>query len=248
MRLALGMAATLSLFAQTGSPPQVAIRDNGIWVEQSGVAPLRASENSSCNAIDRVEWIGSNRIAIDCHINPSLSQYFEVDLTDRRTTKDLLGYWFTRSPQGNKVAHVGWIPHFAPPFAKSNYLQIDGKTVYPGVNGAGSEPNAAEQKGSLYVGVHEFLYGLNWSPDGKLVAFAERIYDWQPDSPNSNSGRELNQKHLLVTAGEGQKPLAVEIPAPTGEPRIVWQGSDTVTYSTAGVQQTFRIDHGRLIN
>src|ERR1039458_9646254 len=58
-------------------------------------------------------WAGavtaSNVIAIAavCHINPSLSEYIETDVSTGVTTCDLLGYDFTRSPSGTKVAHVG---------------------------------------------------------------------------------------------------------------------------------------------
>src|SRR5439155_1629124 len=43
--------------------------------------------------------------------------------------RDGNGYQLTHN--GKEVAHVGWIPHFAPPNAQSNYLQVDNTTIYP---------------------------------------------------------------------------------------------------------------------
>src|SRR5256884_252498 len=60
-----------------------------------------------------------------------MSEYVEIDLSTGQTVRDLVGYNFTVSPNGKEVAHVGWIPHFAPPYAKSEYLQIDHTTIYP---------------------------------------------------------------------------------------------------------------------
>lgn len=60
-----------------------------------------------------------------------MSEYIETDITTQKVTRDLLGYQFTRSPDGSSVAHVGWIIHFAQPYAQSNYLQIDHTLIYP---------------------------------------------------------------------------------------------------------------------
>lgn len=88
-------------------------------------------DQSPCSSILAIEWVSAGSIAAECHINPSLGQYLEVDLATGRNLRDLLGYGFTRSPDGRKVAHVGWIVHFAPRYAQSEYLQVDGVTVYP---------------------------------------------------------------------------------------------------------------------
>jgi hypothetical protein len=90
-----------------------------------------------CGSILSIAWAGDNAIAAVCHINPSLSEYIETDVSTGVTTRDLLGYDFTRSPSGTKVAHVGLIVDFATPDAQSNYLQIDHTTVYPLPSGSG---------------------------------------------------------------------------------------------------------------
>ena len=241
------MVAPAMLLAQAPAPlPRVIVRDDGMWVEPGDRRPVRVSENNFCNSVQQVEWIESGRLAVECHINPSLEEYFEVDVVGGRTTKDLLGYWFERSPDRQKVAHVGWIPHFAPAYAKSNSLQIDGKTVYPAGDGASRDASLAERRGAVYVGIHDFHSGLSWSPDGTRVALLERVFDWQPDGPDSNAGTELNGREFLVVAGEAGAAMRMEIAKPAGEAQIVWTSGDTLVYSWAGVQRTVRIDQGRL--
>jgi hypothetical protein len=86
--------------------------------------PRGEAQGGACGSIFYIWWTEPGMIAADCHINPSLSEYVETDLLTGKTTRDLLGYWFKPSADGRRVAHVGWIPHFAPPFAHSNYLQL----------------------------------------------------------------------------------------------------------------------------
>src|ERR1017187_6432798 len=49
-----------------------------------------------CGSILSIAWAGDNAIAAVCHINPSLSEYIETDVSTGVTTCDLLGYDFTR--------------------------------------------------------------------------------------------------------------------------------------------------------
>jgi hypothetical protein len=109
-------------------------------------------------------WTSESTIATECHINPSLGQYIETDIATGRNTRDLLGYDFTRSPDGKLVAHVGWIVHFAPPYAQSNYLQVERLTIYPLPEGMRpveqvglTEPSTVVRKeGQTYRGIHDF--------------------------------------------------------------------------------------------
>src|SRR5262249_17635966 len=55
-------------------------------------------ENGPCASILSMAWTTANSIAAECHINPSLNQYVEIELASGRTIRDLLGYDFTRSP------------------------------------------------------------------------------------------------------------------------------------------------------
>ena len=96
-----------------------------------------------CSSILSIAWVGDNVVSAVCHGNPSMSEYVEIDLSTGQTVRDLVGYNFTVSPSGKEVAHVGWIPHFAPPYAQSEYLQIDHTTIYPLPKGM----SPVEQKG-----------------------------------------------------------------------------------------------------
>lgn len=167
-----------------------------------------------CGSILSIAWAGDNAIAAVCHINPSLSEYIETDVSTGVTTRDLLGYDFTRSPSGTKVAHVGWIVDFATPYAQSNYLQIDHTTVYPLPSGSGpveqktleQPPQIVYRRGSTYSGIHEFMHGLAWSPDSGRIALVDCTYDWTPNHPTSlygSDGRESNRDCSLVAVSTG---------------------------------------------
>ncbi len=139
-----------------------------------------------CGSINSVAWAGDQAVAADCHINSSLSEYIKTDLETGQVTLDLLGYGFAPSPDGKQVAHIGWYPHFAPPWAQSNYLQVDHATIYPLPEGMGAgerknltgTPEVVRVKGPKYSGIHGFLPGLHWSPDGQRIALIDCTYDW----------------------------------------------------------------------
>ena len=119
-----------------------------------------------------------------------------------QTVRDLVGYNFTVSSNGKEVADVGWVRHFAPPYAKSEYLQIDYTTIYPlpkGMSpleqkGLPEPPKVVQQKGLLYQGIHAFMPEIHWSPDSQRVALVDCVYDWKATAPNRSlkeTGRSL---------------------------------------------------------
>lgn len=73
------------------------------------------------------------------------------------------------------MAHVGWIIHFAPPWAQSKYLQVGNTIIYPlppGMKPVEQKslemaPEAVTQKGLVYAGVHGFLGRFVWAPDSE---------------------------------------------------------------------------------
>jgi hypothetical protein len=163
----------------------------------------------ACSSILSIAWVGNNVVSAVCHGNPSMSEYFEIDLSTGQTVRDLVGYNFTVSPSGKEVAHVGWIPHFAPPYAKSEYIQIDHRTIYPlpkGMSpveqkGLPEPPKVVRQKGLLYQGIHEFMPEMYWSPDSLRIAVVDCVYDWKANSTESQSegdGEESNRLCSLV--------------------------------------------------
>src|SRR5207247_10956638 len=90
-----------------------------------------------------------------------LEEAFNTDITTGKVLRDLNGLFFTPSPDGKHVAHIGPIPHFAPPYAQSYYLQVDGVTIYPLRRGSNSSrtrdqspPNVVEPKGDTWVEIH----------------------------------------------------------------------------------------------
>ncbi len=125
-------------------------------------------------------------MAVECHLNPSLSEYLEIDLPSGKTVHDFLGYGFSRSPDLKHVAHVGPIIHFAPPYAQSNYLLIDDTTIYPLPKGAKpivqkpleNSVDVVRQIGPKSIGIHSFIPRFSWSLDSKRVAFFDCVFDW----------------------------------------------------------------------
>ncbi len=154
-----------------------------------------AGLNDNCASISFIAWVGDTGIGVDCHINPSLGEFVQIDLATGRNSKDLLGFDFTPSPDGRQIAHVGWIIHFAPPFAQSYYLQFDRTTVYPlppggkpvEQNGLDLPPYQVREKGLAYSGIHEFLPGIVWSPDSRHAGLIDCTYTWTANSTQSQS-------------------------------------------------------------
>jgi hypothetical protein len=170
----------------------------------------------SCGSILSIVWVSDHVIGAECHINPSLSEYVETDISTGQTTRDLLGFGFAPSPDGQHVAHMGWMPHFAPPYAKSSYLQIDRTTVYPLPPGMSpveqkdlsGPPRVFQERGLTYSGIHEFASNLSWSPDSQRVALVDCSYDWTANTAQSMSagdGRESNRRcSLAVVSHSGE--------------------------------------------
>jgi len=172
-----------------------------------------------CSSILSIAWVGNNVVAAICHINPSVSEYIETDLSTEQTVRDLVGYDFTISPNGKEVAHVGWIPHFAPPNAQSNYLQVDNTTIYPLPKGTKpieqkdlrDRPEVVLQEGPTYSGIHDFVPGMFWAPDSQRIALVDCTYDWKANHPGSLSaadGEDFNRRcSLAVVSKNGEAAL-----------------------------------------
>jgi len=212
--------------------------------------------NERCGSIQFVGWSGAELIAAECHVNPSLSRYIETDISSGATTRELLGYDFTPSPDGRMVAHVGWMIHFAPPYAQSNYLQIEHTTIYPLPLGVGPveqigltrPPSVVSTDGVAYRGIHEFLHGLHWSPDSQRIALIDCTYDWTPNSPSAlsraagiESGRSCQ---VAVVSTDGQVtllPLSDLLPAKAGKAHLSWTGVRQLLLDVNGLTRTISV-------
>jgi hypothetical protein len=184
----------------------------------TGVPPI-----APCASFNSIAWIGEGAIASECHLNPSLSEYLETDISTGRTSRDLLGYDFNRSPNGKMVAHVGWIIHFAPPYAQSNYLQIESKTIYPLPKGTRPveqiaptmPPEVVRKIGRTYYGIHGFQPEISWSPDSHYIALLDCTYNWTPNRPESLSagdGKESGRQCAVrVISTTGRVALTVPL-------------------------------------
>jgi hypothetical protein len=141
--------------------------------EIKSILPIDPSDRAPCVSINAAEFIDEQRIGVECHYNPSTSRYIVIDLGSGNTLASFLGYAFRWSPDRTQLAHVGWIPHFAPPEATSEYLQIGDRTVY------------APQKGNE----HHDLSPFYWAPDSRHIAFIDRV-------------EIADQQALVVLAGD----------------------------------------------
>ncbi|MGA2273870.1 MAG: hypothetical protein ABSH00_09970 [Bryobacteraceae bacterium] len=203
-----------------------------------------------------IAWSSETAVAATCHINPSLEEYFEADTSTGKNIRDLLGYGFTLSPDGKLVAHVGWIIHFAPPYAQSDYLQIEHTTIYPLPEGMRpvvqtdliQPPTVVRKEGPTYRGIHQFGYGLLWSPDSQRIALTDCTYDWAPSSPGALSiayGKETGRRCSVAVVSTGGKvalfPIADLTPGGRGEPRLSWLNSRQLSVGINGNTRIFNV-------
>jgi hypothetical protein len=199
-------------------------------------------ENAQCGNLGRLEWIDDHHIGAQCHINPSLEQCLEIDTeAAAHTTRTFLGLRFTPSPDRKKVAHLGWIPHFSPPYAQSHYIQINGKTVYPP---EGRE--TPQQKRDLNAGVHG-IGEFQWSPDSSRLALVDQVCDWKVTGPDQYDGDFVDCRYFVVVAGENTATLTVAIPKLTDSARINWDGNDGVALTTKESRTAFRLRADALV-
>jgi hypothetical protein len=171
------------------------------------------TDQGPCGSILNVQWAGENVIGAECHVNPSLGYYYEVDATTGKVMHEYLGYGFVRSPDLAKVAHVGWIIHFAPAWVKSQYLQVGNTILYPlppGMKPVDQKPlemapEVVTAKGLVYAGVHEFQSRFAWSPDSRRLGFIECLVDYRlrDDSRQAfeEGGKRENERCFVVAVG-----------------------------------------------
>ncbi|MBI4892616.1 MAG: hypothetical protein HY821_18470 [Acidobacteria bacterium] len=231
-------ARSASVRSGSGSPA-VVITDHSGRV----VATLQPRPAEGCSSVSGLEWAGEDAVSVTCHINPSLNAFVEMEIATGKVRRELLGYGFTRSPDGLRVAHVGWYPHFSPPFAKSNVLQLDSLVVYPLPaggrpvvrNGMDPAPGAPTAKGGTWSGIHEFVPDFHWSSDSRRVAFIDCVYAWTVDAQDNSRGQEHGRRcSVAVVDLEGRatlSPLPELKPAGLLQLKLAWNGPRELTVS-----------------
>jgi SAM-dependent methyltransferase len=199
---------------------------------------FRRLEVADCASVLRQTRVAPNTIAVECHVNPSLNRYVELAASTGKITRELLGYGFTRSPDGARIAYAGRIPHFAPPYAKSNYLEVDQAVIYP-------RPKEIAQRGPAYTGIHEFSGGLHWSPDSRRIALIDCTYDWTPNYPaalSAGEGKESNRRCFVVAVStRGEAAILHRFNELPHGARLEWSDSRRLVLDSGGVKTALRV-------
>jgi hypothetical protein len=224
--------------------PQVVIADREGRELRRFEVPDR---DAPCMSILRLEWAGENVIAAECHQNPSLSSYLEIDIRSGKVLRSYSGYGFVRSPDYTKVAHVGWIIHFAPPWVKSEYLQVGNTILYPlppGMKPVEQKPlemapGVVERRGLVYTGVHEFRSDFAWSPDSRNIGFIDCLVDYRlrDDSQEAfnEGGTEENLRCFAVAVGPDGAFRRTGVPSGSYQDfQVKWTGARTFQATRAG--------------
>lgn len=234
-------------------PSVIVIDLDGRRVTSFHVALSQASGPEPCMSILSIAWISEGEIASDCHLNPSLSEYVVIDLKSGRTTRDLFGFSFTLSPDCKSVAHVGSMPHFSPPIAKSFYLQIENVLIYPLPAGKGpfalkdsdERPNLVRNEELKFFDIHEFMSNLLWSPDSDKIAFIDCVFDWTAKDYDFQRGDESNRACSLAAVshdGKVQKfPLTGISEQDLYQSRISWNSWHELSLKTKSFNKTFQL-------
>lgn len=165
---------------------------------------LLGSSEEACASINRITWLHADSVVgVECHATPSSSEYVEVDITTGKTVRELLGGGFTSSPNGQFMAHVGPVMHFAPPPVKSNFFFLDNTVLYPLPKG--TKPAEVKPLDQLFLqspgGVHSFGSGFAWSPNSRRIAFVDCVFEWVETGEINGSaervGHERNRRLLV---------------------------------------------------
>jgi hypothetical protein len=245
--------------AENCTPSVIVLDRDGNRLQSFAPRPSALGDPSPCASILNIFWTSGERaIGVECHANPSLSEYVEIDISTGKTLRDLVGIEFTPSPAGDHIACIGPLIHFAPPYRQSNYLRIDGMTIYPLPKGArplvekaSEQPiDVVQQIGARFVGIHNFVSGFSWAPDSKKVAFIDCISDWVEkgtDSGGGSIGEAVNNKCSIAVIGIDGTATLFPLPpdlalvgfSSAENAHLSWNGDSVVLTGPAAM--TFRV-------
>lgn len=136
----------------------------------SVITPTDPQNGTPLLSVLDVQWLGTQRIGIECSVSPSTNEYLIADVSTGKITARYFGFSFQPSPDGKWLAHVGWMPHFSPPQAQSYYLQLNDLSVYPMKHQVRQvlQPHWSEA-------IHTFVTSLSWAPDSSRLAFVDHV-------------------------------------------------------------------------
>jgi hypothetical protein len=215
-------------------------------------------ELGPCASILGISWRSSDEsMAVECHVNPSVSAYMEIDLKTGRHLRDLAGGGFTSSPDGKWVAYVAPLVHFAPPYAKSHYLQLNDFTVYPlpknmkplSQQGFQQSIDIVKEEENGYSGIHDFASSFAWSPDSTRVAFVDCVFDWietgGPDPGGNPIGEERNRKCSIAVVSVTGSHTSIKLPPISTDAiydsRLSWADSQRLRMKASGHEYLLQI-------
>ncbi len=242
-----------------GCTPSVIILDlEGKRLQSFTPTIVGFGQTEPCASILGVSWAPSDEsIAVECHVNPSVSAYMQIDLKTGRHIRDLAGFGFTPSPDGRWVAHVAPLVHFAPPYAKSYYLQLNDLTVYPlpkdtkPVRQSGFEQHidVVEDEDDRYTGIHDFVPRFAWSPDSTRVAFIDCVFDWietgGPDAGGSPIGEERNRRCSVAVVSVTGGHISIKLPPISRdaiyESKLSWADGQRLRMNASGREYLLQV-------
>jgi hypothetical protein len=223
---------------------------NIVFLDWSGKEIRRFREvpmkelGSTCG-YGKLEWIDNDHVGVTCEFNPSAEDYLVLHAVSGKVEKEFPGLHFSWSPDHQTLAHVGFVIHFAPPAVKNNCLLFNDTPVYtPGcsnevketpktpapranrkseVKRAGNR-TAARVEVHHYQNIHEISYPLLWSPNGRKLAFAETIYDfdWGMDDKGQETQETSNPRKFLAIVSTDRSAAGYSLNAQIGELQLEW--------------------------
>ena len=138
----------------------------------------------------------------------------------------LNGVW---SPNHKTLAGIESQQSLATPAGANFCLYFNSQPAYP--NDCKPWPKAT------YTNIHSFLSQPEWSPDGRSVAFVEKIFDWEYSDFFGGywDGTASDVRYYLVIASIDHTVLGYALKHVPEQPILRWQGGPQVVLN----EQTF---------
>lgn len=199
------------------SGENIVITDN--QVKKSAELTLKDPLVAGTSSIEEFKWIDNKRLAMSCHINPSLCSYTVFDVNGR-TLNSYLGYNFYWSHDNKILAHNGQMIHFSE-WPHSEYIEFNDRTVYP---------LSGPAYGKAAKVVHTFSPPFVWCKDDSKLALIDNV---------SHGKREVANLVLISRAG---KVKTFKLPGSLtsdNEIKLTWQNNSKISVQAGKSTQIF---------